>query len=45
MSPDAPSDPCEVCGEALVEWECPNESTPEHARIQDELWDERGARE
>jgi hypothetical protein len=42
------SDPliCDVCGEKLNEdWSCPNDSDPNHDRIQDELWDEAGARE
>jgi hypothetical protein len=39
------SERCEVCGEALVEGECRNDSDPNHDRIQDEIWDERGTRE
>ena len=36
---------CDVCGEYLEHWVCPNDSDPNHDRIQEELWDEDGTRD
>lgn len=33
---------CEVCGETLVDYVCPNDNDSAHDAIQRELWDERG---
>ena len=41
----AREDHCEVCGEPLHDFHCPNDDDPYHDVIQFEIWDERGARE
>jgi hypothetical protein len=39
-----PDDLCEVCGERLMDFICPNDNAPYHDVIQFEIWDEQGVR-